>query len=203
MNELLLYAIIKAILQQSTVMQGRFVVVEGYGNDLNTNNFGDIIKDALDNYKPNARKYPVSVLMPPTEIVDSYEKGWTRFKLDQYFLCTTGYTGSNEIKGLNMKSNTSEHSIQMDWKDMREVAGDFRKVFNKVLRNRGYLNQINSSTNSSDYIKRVSNMGNDKLSGVAVTYELNIAMPCGLTDYENVDAIIIPEISDLHPLHKH
>jgi hypothetical protein len=203
MNELLLYAIIKAILAESKVMQGRFVVAEGYGNDLNANNYNDLVKDALDNYKPVNKKYPVSVLMPPLEIVDSYEEGWARFKLDQFFLCTTGYTGASELKGMNMNANTSEHSIQMDWKDMREVAGDFRKMFNKAIRNTGYLKYINSATNSKDYIRRVSNMGNDKLSGVVVSYELNIAMPCELKDYEPNINITLPSITDIHPLHQH
>jgi hypothetical protein len=203
MNELFLYQIIKAILVQSKVMQGRFIVAEGYGNDLNANNFNDLVKDALDNYKPINRKYPVSVLMPPVEIVDSYEDGWARFKLDQFFLCTTGYTGTSELKGINMSSNTATHPIQFDWKDMREVAGDFRKMFNKTIRNAGYQVKINSATNAKDYIRRVSNMGNDKLSGVVVSYELNIAMPCELNDYEPNVNITLPSITDIHPLHQH
>lgn len=203
MNELLLYAIIKTILSHSTVMEGRFVVAEGYGNDLNANNYNDLVKDALDNYKPVNKKYPVSVMMPPVEIIDSYEDGWTRFKIDQFFLCTTGYTGASELKGMNMNTNTSEHPIQFDWKDMREVAGNFRKVFNKVIRNKGYMKHLNSATNAKDYIRRVSNMGNDKLSGVVVSYELNIAMPCELADYAAIDSITLPNITDIHPLHKY
>ena len=203
MNELLLYEIVRAILAHSIVMEGRFFVAEGYGNDLNANNYDDIIKDALDNFKPVNKKYPVSVMMPPVEIVGSYEDGWTRFKIDQFFLCTTGFTGSNEIKGMNRASNISEHPIQYDWKDMREVAGNFRKVFNKVIRNSGYTKSINSASDARDYIRRVSNMGNDKLSGVLVSYELNVAMPCTLSDYADVSAIQLPTITDIHPLHKH
>jgi hypothetical protein len=46
-------------------------------------------------------------------------------------------------------------------------------------------------------------MGNDKLSGVVVSYELNIAMPCELADYDNINTITLPSITDIHPLHKH
>jgi hypothetical protein len=204
MNELILYKIIEAILKQSVVIAGRFVVCEGYGNDLNANNYNDVIKDALDNYKYVGLKYPVSVLMPPMEVIESHEKGWSRFKLEQFFLCTTGYTGTHEIKGLNSSTNTSEHSIMYDWKDMRECAGNFRKMFNQILREKGYLNYINSAT-TPDFIRRVSNMGNDKLSGVVITYEINIAMPCTMADYPPaaISNIILPTITDIHPLHKH
>jgi hypothetical protein len=203
MNELFLYEIIRSILSYSTVIEGRFLVAEGYGNDLNANNYNDLIIDALENYKPIGRKYPVSVLMPPVEIVESYERGWTRFKLDQFFLCTTYYTGASELKGVNMNSNTANHPIQYDWKDMREVAGDFRRVFNTVIRNQGYMNYLYSTPDTKDYIRRVSNMGNDRLSGVLVSYELSLAMTCEITDYVNVNTITLPEIEDLHPLHKH
>lgn len=204
MNELLLYAIVKAILSKSKVMQGRFIVAEGYGNDLNANNFEDMVKDALDNYVNPSPKYPISVMMPPVEVIEDYAGGKSRFKIDQFFLCTTGFTGRNEIKNRNIKTNTSDHPIIWDWKDMREVAGDFRKVFNLVLRRDSYLNVINSATDARDYIRRVSNMGNDKLSGVQVTYELNIAMPCELADYEDTDDIILPPLNTIiHTLHEH
>lgn len=203
MNELLLYKIITAILLQSTVIEGRFIVAEGYGNDANTNNFDDIIQNALTNFAPLKKKYPVSILMPPVEIVESYSKGWSRFKLEQYFLCTTGYTGASELKGSNAGTNVSTHTIQQDWKDMREVAGNFRAVLNKVLRSNGYLNYINSATDVKDYYRRVSLKNNDKLSGVYVTYELNIKMPCELYDYPNIDDIELPAITNEHPLHKH
>lgn len=203
MNELMLYAIIKAILAQSKVIAGRFIVAEGYGADLNTNAFNDVIKDALDNYKPNGKKYPVSVLLPPVELVEKYNSGWSRFKLEQYFLCTTGFNGTSEIKGINRATNMSEHPIQYDWKDMREVAGDFRVAFTTAIRNAQYLNSISPASDVKDYIRRVSNMGNDRLSGVVVSYEVNVSMPCALADYDNVNAIELPPITNPHPLHKH
>lgn len=205
MNELLFYEIVKAILKESTVIQGRFLVAEGYGNDLNANNFDDIIKDALSNFNPAPTKYPVSVMMPPVEIIEKYEEGWSRFKIDHAFLCNTGFSGRNQFKNLNKQTNQSEHTMQQDWKDMREVAGDFRRMFNKILREKGYLKYINSATNAKDYYRRVSKMGNDKLTGVVVSYELNIAMPCALHDYTDgaVAAIQLPAITDFHPLHTH
>lgn len=204
MNELLLYEIVRVILKASKVMEGRFIVAEGSGNDLNTNNFNDIVKDALSNYKPIGKKIPVSVMMPPLQIIDSYEGGWSRFKIEHFFLCATGYTGSSELKGMNISSNTAEHSIQYDWKDMTEVAICFRKQFNLSIRNSGYLHRLNSATNAKDYIRRVSNMGNDKLTGVRLSYELNLAIPCTIDDYENSAPIILPDIDDMiHLLHQH
>lgn len=205
MNELILYKIIEAILKASTVIEGRFVVAEGYGNDLNANNFSDIVLDTLGNYKPEQRKYPVSVLMPPVEIIDKYEKGWSRFKLDQFFLCTSGQTGMQDFKDLNPLTNIAEHSIKYDWKDMAICAKNFRKLFNKITREKGYQLYVNSATDAKDYIRRVSNMGNDKLNGVVITYELNIAIPCEFEDYTDqaIAAIVMPNIVDPHPPHKH
>lgn len=201
MNELMLYEIIRTILAASTVMEGRFIVAEDYGNDLNAPNFADMIKDALSAYKPDGVKYPVSVLMPPIEIVESYDLGWSRFKMEHFFLCTSGYTGKGGFKDLNLETNIDEHPIKYDWKDMREVAGNFRKTFNTLIRQQGYMNYVNSPTDSRDYIRRVSKMGNDMLAGVQVSYELRVAMPCTIYDYPVLPTL--PPITNFHPLHKH
>lgn len=204
MNELLLYAIIQAVLDQSTVIAGRFFVAEGYGNDLNTENFNNFVKDSFGSNNPMFKKYPVSILLPPVEILESYEKGWSRFKCEQYFLCKMGYTGDNSFKNFNNQTNASEHPIIYDWKDMRECAGDFRRVFNQSLRQGGYLNHINWASGTPDVFRRVSKVGGDQLAGVYVSYELNIAMPCTTADYPTPLAIDLPAVdSIIHASHLH
>jgi hypothetical protein len=206
MNELFLYQLLENILKFSSVIEGRFFVAEGYGNDLNANNLNDIVKDALSNYKPTDRKYPLSLLLPPMEIVSSNEKmnGWTRFKLEQYFLTTTGYSGVGEFKSINRATNISEHPIRYDWKDMREVAGNFRRQFLEVLRTKRILNSIRPVSDSSDIYRRFSSMNNDNLSGVSVSWEVEIYMPCTMADYEaqTPDQTVVPD-SIIHPIHKH
>lgn len=192
MNELLLYDIIRAILTASSVMEGRFFVLEGYGNDLNNSNFNDLIRDALGSIETGFKKYPASFLLPPVEVVESYSKGWARFKLEQYFLVQTGNNNAGEMKDVDSQLNLSKHSIQYDWKDMRECAGNFRKTFNAVLRSKGYLNAIHETTDARDIIRRVSNIGNDGSAGVVVIWELDLAMPCNANEYPDPSAITIP-----------
>jgi len=200
MNELVLYAIIKAVLEQSAVIGGRFHVASGYGNDLNANALDKVVNEL-----PAARqKYPVSVLMPPVEIIDKYESKWTRFKMEQYFLCLSGNLGTGGMKAINAAVNASQHSTQYDWKDMRECAINFRMVLNTVLRRDNLLAYVNSASDSKDYMQRVSAIGNDKLNGVRLSYELNVAMPCTLVDYPAIDAITLPDVTaPIHESHEH
>lgn len=203
MNELFLYEVCKAILKHSIVLQGRFFVAEGYGNDLNVGNYNDIIKDALGSYKPMERKYPVSVMMPPLEIVESYAKGWSRFKIDQFFLTTSGYTGVGELKNHNRATNVGEHAIQQDWKDMRQVAGDFRVKFDELIKKNGYQKYLYSATDSVDIYRRVSNMNNDNLNGVHLSYEVKLNLGCMVQDYYEPTSITLPPLEDIHPSHLH
>jgi hypothetical protein len=202
MNELLLYDIIRAILTASAVMDGRFFVLEGYGNDLNNSNFNDLIRDALGSIETGFKKYPASFLLPPTEVVDSYSKGWGRFRMEQYFLVQTGQDNDGDIKDVDLQLNISKHTIQQDWRDMRSAAGNFRKTFNDVLRAKGYLDRINEASDARDVIRRVSSIGNDQLAGVVVVWELNVAMPCYQSEYPDPALINIPSKTlDVHPQH--
>lgn len=202
MNELTLYEIIRAILTNSSVMEGRFIVAPGYGTDLNTNNLGDVVKDALEAYKPIDVKYPVCVLLPPIEVIDSVQKGWSRFRMEQFFLCRKNYTGDGQFKQLNPPTNTDEHTIEQDWKDMREAALDFRKKMNDSIRENNYQRFIHTASDLKEIIRRVSNMGNDRLNGVQLSYELRVAFPCEVADYTE-SPITLPTITNTHPIHQH
>lgn len=201
MNELLFYAIVKAILGASKVIQDRHFVLQGANTDLNSENFGQIFKDALGVNIPGAQKYPASCMLPLVEIVDKWEEQWSVYRVEHLFLTQPGQTGAHEFKNLNMQTNAPEHTIQQAWKDMRQVAGDFRMAFNKRIRSGGYLLNITGVTNSQDVIRRISNVGNDGACGVVITYQVRVAVPCTLQDYDNVDAIVLPSITDPHPLH--
>jgi hypothetical protein len=202
MNELLVYDIIRAILAASSIINGRFYVLEGYGNDLNNSNFNDLIRDALGSIETGLKKYPASFLLPPVEVVESFSKGWGRLRMEQYFLVQTGQDNAGDIKDIDSQLNVSKHSIQHDWRDMRSAAGNFRKTFNAVLRAKGYLDRINEATDARDVIRRVSSIGNDQLAGVVVVYEINVAMPCNQSEYPDPALINIPSKNiDVHPQH--
>lgn len=204
-NELYLYETFKNVLSASTVIEGRFIVAEGYGNDLNTNNLDDAIKDALSSAAPLARKYPIAVLLPPVEHIEKYEYGWSTFDIEMYFLCNTHQTGTNDIKNLNSFNNTSDHPIKWDWKDMAECARDFRVVLNKVVKNLILIAYIRDNRKQPDIIKRVSKMGNDNLSGVYLQFKYDVFVGCEIHDYsaDAIAAIVPPDFSLIHKTHKH
>jgi hypothetical protein len=180
MNELDIYELFKKILSRSKTIEGRFSVAVGYGNDLNTNNLGEIVKDALGGIVTN-KKYPLALMMPPYEIVPDSTKGWSRFKVRLFFL-TLQYS-NNGIKSPNQFSNTSEYTILQDWKDMRQCAGDFRRYIDEYLICEHLLNKIRIPDNSTESYERFSNVGNDKLVAVMIAFDIEIFNPCELKDY--------------------
>lgn len=204
-NELYLYEVFKSVLSASTVIEGRFIVAEGYGNDLNTNNFDDIVKDALSSVAPLGRKYPIAILLPPIETIEKYNQGWSTFSLEMYFLCKSFQTGTNDIMNLNSFNNTSDHPIKWDWKDMAECARDFRVVLNNTVKNLSLMGYIRENRREPDFIKRVSNMGNDKLSGVYIQFKYDVFVGCEINDYtdQSIASITAPQMNTLHQTHKH
>ena len=198
MDELQLYQLMENILKHSTVIEGRFHVAENYGNDLNSGNLGDIISTEI---KP--KKYPISVILPPVD-TPNYTAGWSRFRIEQFFLCTGQYTGSGAIKSPANSTNTSKHPTRYDWKDMRECAIAFRQQFEEVIRAKGLLNQVRPVSGSTDTVRRVSNMGNDRLNGVLIVWQLDVNFGCDIADYDEgaIAATQLPD-EDIHPLHKH
>lgn len=202
MDELNLYELFKQILEKSKVIEGRFHVATNHaGNDINTENLNEIVKDALGAIT-SKRKYPLCILLPPVDEVDNYiDNSFSSYTLTMYFL-TQAFNGSNGIKSPNFLNNTSDHSIPLDWKDMRECAMNFRKAFIKITDKPGY--KFIRDCQSKDLISRVSNMGNDNLNGVKITFDIELFTPCQLTDYSVRDLEEIKiNLAFLHPLHKH
>ncbi len=188
MNELDLYELIQHILKYSAIIQGRCIVAEGYGNDLNANNLAEIIADSLGSIT-TIKKYPLAVILPPIETVRSYENpdtsGWSTFKLNIYFLTTTFYDNHSALNSsyINTLSNTSNYPICNTWKDMRAVAGDFRRMFNHYIRKNNLLDKVREIQHSIDVYSRVSLKNNDRLSGVSLQFDAEIFMPCTINDY--------------------
>lgn len=193
MTESYLYDLIKAILEQSTTIQGRFFVAEGYGNDLNTGNFDNIIKDALSNIKPGGKKYPLSIMMPPVE-QEGAAAGWSTFQVKIFFL-NLAYQDENGIKNQNLENNTSETQIFEDWEAMRTCAGDFREAFNQTVRYSNLLGSIRNSQNSLAVYERYSKMNNDGCNGVSIAFDIQLFRGCVISDYPSnyLSLIDLPE----------
>lgn len=200
MTEIFIYELFEEILRHSTVIEGRFAVVKS-GADLNEANHAELVRDAIGGLT-DARKYPAAILLPPSEMVPSYHKGWSTFRMTMYFLTKHGRTGANELKTPDYDALISEHTVMQDWKDMRECAGDFRVAFNRVSRK--LISSLRENNGNPDMIERVSWTNNDMLNGVRISFDVDLFMPCEPSDYPSnlPDLITLPDIN-AHPLHKH
>ena len=89
----------------------------------------------------------------------------------------------------------------MDWKDMREVAGNFVETFRNLTRTGQYPFREHNMTPAQYH--RVTNIGNDKASGIHLSYEIQLwnGMNCNvLNDYPAGVTITVNDFNP-HPLH--
>lgn len=185
-NELNLYKLFSEIIKESKVM-ARFVVSPGYGNDINKNNLGEIVTDILGGITEGV-KYPLCVMFPPVEVIEDYDKGWSRFKCSLFFL-TPEFESINSIQGINPNNNLSMQTIQMIWEEMRSCAIDFRKVFKFVTEKN--LPPVIRDGETFDLIDRYSGIGNDRLAGVGISFELAVSLGCEIHDYSDTSIDLI------------
>lgn len=200
-NELGLYALIKDILSQSMVIGGRFAVLKASGEDINSTNFAQTIQDALSGFVEK-KKYPAVLMLPPYETEPLDDNGWSVYRCQLYFLCPEYRTGDGDVKQPDLQTAISMHTYQMDWKDMREVAGNFVKVFRTVTTDGNLPIRENSKTPAQ--YRRLSNVGNDNLNGIHLMYEVRVwnGINCGaLADYPNDVTVTVSDFNP-HQLHK-
>ncbi len=188
MNELNLYDLFEQIISKSKTIK-RFVMAPGYGNDLNKNNLGEILTYIIGGIKDGA-KYPLCIMMPPVELIESYDKGWSKFKCRVFFLDTQN-NDANGIANVNKFNNLSKKTIKHIWKDMRGCGIDFRKVF-QLVTERNMRSGIRDGQ-SIDVIDRVSNVANDKVAGIGISFDVELFIGCEVMDYNDsdIDSIII------------
>lgn len=204
MNELNIYQIFKDILEKSKVIGGRFHVSSADGFEINTNTVDEQqVVDILGSITPAGKKFPLSLLLPPVEVITPNSRGWSRFNMKMYFL-TKQHSVDGSMKSLNIQTNTSGHPTHYDWKDMRECALDFLAAFEFVIAVNGANSKIRACDSESIYVERITRMGNDKANGVRVSFYVDLYLPCQEADYnrEELRAITIRE-TPIHPLHKH
>ena len=197
MTELQLYgkdSLFHNIVKQMPLMNGRYAVLEKGAHDLNMNN----LLSGLDLPK---EKYPGVFCLPPVSELPctlQSSKSWEDFNFRLLFLCKTYTTGDNKIKSPDPSTNSSLHTIAMDWMDMKMAALEFMAALEGLQkRTRG---EFRLSQKLPWKIIRVSVKQNDNLSGVLVLFGASIAAPCMLSEI-NIAAIELP--TDNHPHHFH
>lgn len=198
-DELSLYQLFKDIISKSKMMN-RFVTAPEYGVELNKDNLGEILKDSLEGIS-DGEKFPVCLMFPPVEVLPDSENAWSNFKIRMFFL-TPPYTLNSATVNHDFGNNLSQHTIQETWKDMRLCAVDFRKAF-KLITLRNPTIGIRDGQNM-DVVERYSNVGNDKLSGVGISFDVSIFTGCDIEDYSISDIRNFKINTDnLHPHDEH
>lgn len=174
------------VVKASAVMNGRYAVLSKGGGDINRNN---ILSD-LD--LPKA-KYPAVFCLPPVSDLGTVQQaGWENFSFRLLFLATTHYTGDNKIKFPDKNTNSSLHTIPMDWSDMKQIGLNFMNALERIRLTGFRMNQQGSWK-----IVRVSDMQNDRLSGVMMVFSAGIAVDCEFTDI-NIDNITTTTSDHFH-----
>lgn len=192
MNELNLYMTFQNILSKSSVIDGNFTIVPGYGADLNFEQAGETIINVV---KP--KRYPLVALFPPVEVI---RDNVIQYKLKFIFCVQTG-NGSLGIKDIK-SNNTSGHPIIYDWKDMRECAVNFFQVISDLGK---ITPKPFNVTKDSNYIERFSEMGTAKLSGVVLSFDFTILnnTKCENSEYSISNLKDLLSLDNIHPQHKH
>lgn len=198
MTELQLYGtdgIFHNIIKQSAIMNGRYALLERGGTDLNLNN----ILSGLDAPK---YQFPLTACVCPTSSLDGSIKPGLRedFYFMLFFLTTTKYTGDNKIKSPDPLTNTSMHKISYDWQDMKTVALNFMNALEKVQKKISSQFIVNSGKRK---ITRITDVQNQSLSGVMISFESGLTTDCEYTDITADKIAMIQLPTTIHQPHFH
>lgn len=186
MTDLILYNFFKDTLKDSTTFQGRFAVLEGYGNDLNADNLDDNVIGSTISSNKWARKYPCVLMMPPKEVSNNLRLNTTRYFIELYF-CTTSFNDANGFtKKPNKQVNFSSVPILEDQAEMASKAREFHSVIlDRIYDSLSVRQSIRSARNEGFEITRFSLKNNDKVSGARLVFQLDIVNGCSIDDYVN------------------
>lgn len=186
------YGLFFQIAKASAILNGRYAVLPKGGGDLNRNN---LLSD-LDLPKD---KYPGVFCLPPvSDLETAQQASWESFSFRLLFLTTTYYTGDNKIKAPDPNTNSSLHKMEMDWSDMHDVALNFMNALEKVK-----FPGFRMGQKGLWRIIRVTDVQNDRVSGVMVIFTASIAVQCDFTDIDPADVALPVLTPNIHPTHFH
>lgn len=186
MTDLILYNFFKDTIKESTTFQGRFAVLEGYGNDLNSDNLDDNVIGSTIASNKWTKKYPCVLMMPPREVSNNLRLNTTRYFIEMYF-CTTSFIDAlGFTKAPNKQVNYSSTPILQDQAEMAERAREFYEVMlDRIYDSLSVRQSIRSARNEGFEISRFSLKNNDKVSGAKLTFQISVVNGCSIDDYIN------------------
>jgi hypothetical protein len=198
MDELQLYGkdgLFHNVVNKSAVFAGRYGVLPKGGGDLNQNNI-------LAGIEFPKAKYPGVFCLPPVSQLPAtvQQAQWECFTFRLFFLCTTHNTGDNQIKSPDPSTNTSLHTVPMDWSDMKTLALNFMNALEKLQMK--IIKEFRLKQNEPWRIVRLSNVQNDNLSGVMLQFLGEIATPCEFNDIPYDTETLNEIIAGMAPPHQ-
>lgn len=179
MTETQLYDIFRAIISKSKKMK-RFVAASGKGSDLNKNNLGEKLTDALGGISDGV-KYPLVLMFPPLEL-PNYNIGWSTFRFNFYFIDKQWQENGKQAK-TNSFNNLSQKKIEENWEEMAKCAKDFRMAFT-MLTDANLDKGVRTGDEKQDYLERFSFLGNDVVAGVGLAFVIDLWNDCTVSDYD-------------------
>lgn len=195
------------ILDNSTVIDGRFYVCPKWGAELSNPN----IEEALSIGQQRSQKYPAALLMPPAKSGNFDESGlgnsnsvnnYDLYRIKIIFGTTPKVTGQNQPQTPNALG-TPQHTVMQTWHDMDRVAQNFCAVLATLAKQSGGNILFWDLGDPTSEITPITNMGNDGVYGVLLSFRLAIYSGCTIEDYPDdwQDTMTLPEMTDTHPLH--
>lgn len=182
MKETQLYDIFRKIISKSKRIK-RFVVAPNKGAELNKNNLGEILYDALGGID-DGEKYPVALLFPPVEL-PNYAMGWSTFRCSMYFM-DQQWTEERAQADPNPFSNLSQKKVEENWEEMATCAKGFKMVLT-MLTDENLSKGIRVNDDYNDQLNRYSYIGNDVSAGVGLTFTVDLFKDCIVSDYDQND----------------
>lgn len=179
------------ITKSSAIMNGRYAAIVD-GADFNVNN----IIAKLDSLKS---QFPMVACQVPFSLVNGVDAGFPGIEdyvFRMYFVCRTGSTGDNQTKVKDPLTNTSLHNAKFDASDMKKVCFSFMRALEKLERKTKQRIFI-IKTPQQYRIDRIISMNNANLSGVYITFILQVPFQCDQftdVDLTGIDAFLtVPE----------
>lgn len=166
-----LVSVLKDIFSQSALIQGRFYVLRTI-NDLNTTNFGSLVKDNLSGLV-EVNKYPCVVMRPPIKLKTNDQKGWATYKVHLYFLVRDKVNAAGAVKNEDTETNISMQTYVQDWSDTDGLANDFFNALFQYCQVASIMNAVHEKKDSRMY-SYVSAIGADKVNGTCVSIDIAI-----------------------------
>lgn len=182
MKETKLYDIFRQIISKSKRMK-RFVVAPSKGAELNKNNLGEILYDALGGIA-DGDKFPVALLFPPVEL-PNYNLGWSTYRCNIFFL-DKQYVANGEMADPNYLTNLSQKKIEENWEEMASSARDFKMALTMIT-DANLDKGIRVNDDYNDQITRYSYVGNDEAAGVGMVFTVDLFNDCVVSDYDMAD----------------